>query len=59
MTFMGHFNQITNLLTEKLRSMADGKTVVSLFNEVNRATLDAIALVNFVKETIYQILILK
>lgn len=46
MTFMGLFNQITNLLTEKLRSMADGKTVVCLFNEVNRATLDAIALVN-------------
>lgn len=45
MTFMGHFNQITNTLTEKFRSMADGKTVVNLFNEVNRATLDAIALV--------------
>lgn len=46
MTFMNHFNQITNTLTEKFRSMADGKTVVNLFNEVNRATLDAIALVN-------------
>ena len=46
MTLMDHFNQITNTLTEKLRSMADGKTVVNLFNEVNRATLDAIALVN-------------
>lgn len=46
MTLMDHFNQITNTLTEKLRSMAGGKTVVNLFNEVNRATLDAIALVN-------------
>lgn len=47
MTFIDHFNQITSVLTEKLRNMADGKTVVSLFSEINRATLDAIALVNF------------
>lgn len=45
MTFIGQFNQITNSLTEKFRTMADGKTVVNLFNEINRATLDAIALV--------------
>ena len=46
MTFMDHFNQITNTLTEKLRTVSDGKTVVNLFSEINRATLDAIALVN-------------
>lgn len=46
MTFVDHFNQVTNTLTDKLRSKADGKTVVQLFNELNRTTLDAIALVN-------------
>lgn len=45
MTFVDHFNEITNGLTHKFRSLADGKTVVCLFNEINRATLDAIALV--------------
>lgn len=45
MTFVDHFNQITDCLTEKFRSVADGKTTVNLFNELNRATLDAIALV--------------
>ena len=46
MTFVDHFNQITDILNDKLRTMADGKTTVHLFNEINRATLDAIALVN-------------
>ena len=46
MTFVDHFNQVTNTLTDKLRSKADGKTVVQLFNELNRTTLDAIALVS-------------
>jgi hypothetical protein len=41
-----HFNQIVNSLSEKLRARADGKTVVVLGEELNRATLDAIALVN-------------
>jgi len=45
MTFIGQFNQITNNVTEKFRAIADGKTTVNLFNEINRATLDAIALV--------------
>ena len=49
MTFIEHFNQITTVLTEKFRNVADGKTVVTLFNEINRATLDAIALVNFLE----------
>ena len=45
MTFVDHFNQITDILNDKLRTMANGKTTVHLFNEINRATLDAIALV--------------
>lgn len=31
------------MLTERLRSMADGKTVITLLNELNNTTLDAIA----------------
>ena len=46
MTFVGHFNQIVNTLSEKLRTKADDKTVVSLMYEINRVTLDAIALVS-------------
>lgn len=45
MTFVGQFNQISNNVAEKFRSKADGKTIIHLFNEINRATLDAIALV--------------
>lgn len=30
---------------ERLRSLADGKTSIQLFKEINHATLDAIALV--------------
>jgi len=47
-TFVQQFNTITNALLENLRLKADGKTVVSLFNELNRATLDAIALVKLI-----------
>lgn len=52
MTFVKQFNSLTDILMEKLRTKADGKTVVSLLNEMNRATLDAIASVN--RETIYR-----
>ena len=45
MTFVDHFNQVINSLGEKFRAQADGKTVINFFNEINRATLDAIALV--------------
>lgn len=41
--FVSHFDQIVNGLAEKLRTKADGKTVVKLTDEVNRVTLDAIA----------------
>lgn len=45
MTFVQQFNTISDILMENLRLQADGVTVVKLFNEMNRATLDAIALV--------------
>jgi hypothetical protein len=40
------FNLKSDLLMERFRSLADGKTVVTLFNEINRAALDIIASVN-------------
>lgn len=49
MTFLNQFNSLTDVLMEKLRLKADGKTVVTLFNEINRVTLDAIALVPIYK----------
>ena len=52
-TFVDHFNQIVNTLSEKLRAKANGKTVVGLMDELNRATLDAIAIVSRVVETNY------
>jgi hypothetical protein len=45
MNFVGQFNSKADILMEKLSKSADGKTPVNLFNEINRATLDAIALV--------------
>lgn len=45
MTFVNQFNTISDVLMEKLTKSADGKTTVNLFNEINQATLDAIALV--------------
>ena len=47
MTFVNHFNSKADLLLERLRSLADGKTVVKLFPEINRAALDIIAMVSF------------
>ncbi len=40
------FNLKADLLMERFRSLADGKTIVTLFNEINRAALDIIASVN-------------
>ena len=45
MNFVEQFNTKADLLVEKLGKSADGKTVIDLFSEINRATLDAIALV--------------
>jgi hypothetical protein len=39
---MGQFDQKAEILFERLRSMADGKTSVKLFTEFNHATLDAV-----------------
>jgi hypothetical protein len=39
---MGQFDQKAEILLERLRSMADGKTSVKLFTEFNHATLDAV-----------------
>jgi hypothetical protein len=47
MTFVNQFNAKGDLLMEKLRSLADGQTVVNLLDEFNRAALDAIALIAF------------
>jgi cholesterol 24(S)-hydroxylase len=47
MTFNDHFNSVVNSLLEKLRQKADGKTYINLFKEINKATLDAIALIAF------------
>lgn len=52
MTFVKQFNSIANTLLEKLRQTADGKTIVPLFNEFNRATLDAIAMVSYFKRNL-------
>jgi len=47
MNFVKEFNNKADILVEKLSKSANGKTLVNLFNEINRATLDAIALVIF------------
>ena len=46
-TFINDFNSKADILMERLRTFADGKTIVTLFNEINHATLDAIALIAF------------
>ena len=47
MNFVKDFNLIVDLLTERLRKLADGKTVVDVSDEFNNATLDAIAKVSY------------
>ena len=56
MTFVEQFNSKADILMERLRSMADGKTQILLFKEINHATLDAIALVSSVLKTIFLVL---
>ncbi len=43
MTFVNQFNTKADILTEKLRTKADGKTIINLLDEFNRVALDAIA----------------
>lgn len=45
MNFVNEFNSIGDIFMEKLRKMADGRTMITLFNEINHATLDVIAAV--------------
>lgn len=46
-TFFDEFNEKSNLLMEKLRSKADGKTMVTMFPEINKLALDIISSVAF------------
>ena len=43
MTFVNQFNTKADMLMDRLRNMADGRTRIQLFTEFNHATLDAIA----------------
>ena len=43
MSYMNEFNDKGDILIERLRILADGKTTINLFNEINHAALDAIA----------------
>jgi hypothetical protein len=47
---MNEFNSKGDILLEKIRNLADNKTPVTMFNELNRATLDVIASVSYKKE---------
>nr|AHL88995.1 cytochrome p450 3049C1 [Brachionus koreanus] len=44
---LSQFNEKTDQLMEKLYKLADGKTEISLFKEINRMTLDIISSVAF------------
>ena len=43
MTFVDQFNIKADTLTDRLKNLADGKTIVDLSTEFNHAALDAIA----------------
>ncbi len=45
--YMNEFNSKGCILIERLRELADGKTTIKLFNEINHATLDVIASIAF------------
>ena len=47
--FMPIFNSKADILIEKLRNVADGKTSITLLDEFNSITLDLIAHVSFNK----------
>ena len=42
-TFIDQFNVKADILMERLRTMADGKKIVVLLNELKNTALDAIA----------------
>jgi hypothetical protein len=45
--FIDQFNIKADILMERLRSMADGRTVVVLINELNSIALEALVQVGF------------
>ena len=47
MSFLNEINSKGDILLERLRSLADGKTQVKLFDEINHAALDIIASIAF------------
>ena len=47
MTFIDQFNSKVDILSERLRTFADGKTIVPLAKEFNHTALDAIAQIAF------------
>ena len=47
MTLVDQFNVKADILTDRLRHLADGNTGVQFFEEFTKATLDAIAQVLF------------
>jgi hypothetical protein len=46
MNCVNEFNNKTDLLMERFKLLADGKSTVALFNEINHAALDIIASVS-------------
>lgn len=48
---MDVFNLKSNILLEKLRTLADGKTLVTLFDQFNCTALDIISAVAFGMDT--------
>ncbi len=43
MNFMNEVNLKSNILIERFKNLADGKTPIKMFEEVNHAALDIIA----------------
>lgn len=48
MDFVVQFNSKADILMDKLSKLADENKQIDLFDEMNHATLDAIALVNII-----------
>jgi hypothetical protein len=46
-SFMPEFNTTADVLIERLRNVADGKTIVHLYDEIGRAAMDMISNVSF------------
>ena len=40
---MPEFNSTADILIERLRNMADGKTTILLYDEISRAAMDMIS----------------